>query len=379
MGHTDVVPVNADGWSRDPFGGEVVDGMVWGRGAVDMLNLTATMAVAFRQLADSGFKPKGHDLVPRGRRRGGPRDLGRGLARRPRARRRRRPTTSSPSRAASRSRPRRGPGCPVMVEEKGTYWSKLTVRGTPGHASSPYRTDNALVTAAEVVRRLAEFQAAAGAQRHLAAPGRRASACPRCCSQEEGFRETIDQLPLGLRRASRTRARTRRSRRRSCTAARRRTSSPTGWTSRSTSARCPGQSGEHARKLLLEAIGDLADKVEIESGDDPASRSEIDTPLWDALGRVTARLCEGSALVPWLMTGATDNRFFRRAGSVGYGFGLFSKRLAFEDYATMFHGNDERVDQESLEPLDRALARDRRGVRRPAFRLTALIRPCSRR
>ena len=100
--------------------------------------------------------------------------------------------------------------------------------------------------------------------------------------------------------------------------------------------------------MLLEAIGDLADKVEIESGDDPASRSEIDTPLWDALGRVTARLCEGSALVPWLMTGATDNRFFRRAGSVGYGFGLFSKRLAFEDYATMFHGNDERVDQESL-------------------------------
>ena len=39
---------------------------------------------------------------------------------------------------------------------------------------------------------------------------------------------------------------------------------------------------------------------------------------------------------------------FRRAGSVGYGFGLFSERLSFEDYATMFHGNDERIDQESL-------------------------------
>ena len=48
MGHTDVVPVTPDGWHRDPFGGEVVDGEVWGRGAVDMLNLTATMAVAFR-------------------------------------------------------------------------------------------------------------------------------------------------------------------------------------------------------------------------------------------------------------------------------------------------------------------------------------------
>ena len=59
MGHTDVVPVNPDGWSRDPFGAEIVDGFVWGRGAVDMLNLTASQAVAFRRLADSGFRPKG--------------------------------------------------------------------------------------------------------------------------------------------------------------------------------------------------------------------------------------------------------------------------------------------------------------------------------
>ena len=45
MGHTDVVPVHEEGSSRDPFGGELVDGEVWGRGAVDMLNLTASMAV----------------------------------------------------------------------------------------------------------------------------------------------------------------------------------------------------------------------------------------------------------------------------------------------------------------------------------------------
>ena len=51
-GHTDVVPVHADGWRHDPFGGELIDGEVWGRGAVDMLNLTSSMAVAFRDLAD---------------------------------------------------------------------------------------------------------------------------------------------------------------------------------------------------------------------------------------------------------------------------------------------------------------------------------------
>ena len=62
MGHTDVVPVTADGWRHDPFGGELIDGEVWGRGAVDMLNLTASMAVAFRALAERGFRPRG-DLV----------------------------------------------------------------------------------------------------------------------------------------------------------------------------------------------------------------------------------------------------------------------------------------------------------------------------
>ena len=59
LGHTDVVPANPDTWSRDPFGGELVDGEVWGRGAVDMLNLTASMSVAFDRLARSGFRPKG--------------------------------------------------------------------------------------------------------------------------------------------------------------------------------------------------------------------------------------------------------------------------------------------------------------------------------
>jgi len=57
---------------------------------------------------------------------------------------------------------------------------------------------------------------------------------------------------------------------------------------------------------------------------------------------------ENIPLVPFLTVGATDARFFRRSGSVAYGFGLFSRKLSFDDYASMFHGNDERVDTESL-------------------------------
>ena len=59
MGHTDVVPVTLSGWQRDPFAAELIDGIVWGRGAVDMLNLTSTMAVATRRLATSGWRPRG--------------------------------------------------------------------------------------------------------------------------------------------------------------------------------------------------------------------------------------------------------------------------------------------------------------------------------
>jgi acetylornithine deacetylase/succinyl-diaminopimelate desuccinylase-like protein len=202
------------------------------------------------------------------------------------------------------------------------------------------------VKAAEVVRRLAEFHAPtelSGTWQRLV----QGLGLPEQLLQEEGFRDYVDDLPLGLARIAY-----------SCTHT---TFAPTvvhGGTKTNVIPdrvdlevdirTLPGTTGEQAHALLLEALGDLADEVEIDSADDPSSRSDIDTPLWDTLSRVSGRLCEGSALVPWLMTGATDNRFFRRAGSVGYGFGLFSERLRFEDYATMFHGNDERVDQESL-------------------------------
>src|SRR5688500_11118377 len=158
MGHTDVVPAT-EGWRHDPFGGELIDGEVWGRGAVDMLNLTASMAVATRTLARDGFRPKGtlvylavadeeamgehgaqwlteHAIDAVGAdyvitESGG---------------------VQMPTSAGVR--------LPAIVGEKGSYWCKLTIHGTPGHASTPLRTDNALVKAAEVVRRLAEHRPA---------------------------------------------------------------------------------------------------------------------------------------------------------------------------------------------------------------------------
>lgn len=349
MGHTDVVPVNPDGWSRDPFCGDVVDGMVWGRGAVDMLNLTATQAVAFKRLAQSGFRPKGtllylavadeEALGTWGARWLVDHELDAVRA----------DYVLTESGGFQMPSPQ-GPRLPVMVAEKGTFWSKIHVHGTPGHGSQPFNTDNALVRAAEVVRRLDDYRPDAQIgevwRRHVEAMGypdelRDAFLDP------SAIRDFCASLPVGMGRLVHA-----------CTHT---TFTPTvahGGTKTNVIPdhvelevdirTLPGQSGDDIRAMLRAALGDLYDQVEIESNEDLSTESAIDTPLWDALTRVTGRMVEDSALVPFLMVGGTDNRFFRRAGSVGYGFGLFSKRLGFEDYATMFHGNDERVDVESL-------------------------------
>jgi acetylornithine deacetylase/succinyl-diaminopimelate desuccinylase-like protein len=123
----------------------------------------------------------------------------------------------------------------------------------------------------------------------------------------------------------------------------------------------PGQSGDDIRDLLRDALGDLYDRVEIESNEDLSTASPIDTPLWDAIGRVTQTFYEGSSIVPFMTVGATDARFFRRLGTTSYGFGLFSTDLSFEDYGAMFHGDDERVDVTSLQlstDMWQALSRD---------------------
>jgi acetylornithine deacetylase/succinyl-diaminopimelate desuccinylase-like protein len=61
-GHTDVVPADPDNWSVDPFGGVVKDGMLWGRGAVDMKNMDAMIITALQDILGEGRQPK-RDLV----------------------------------------------------------------------------------------------------------------------------------------------------------------------------------------------------------------------------------------------------------------------------------------------------------------------------
>ncbi|MCU1396541.1 MAG: peptidase family protein [Ilumatobacteraceae bacterium] len=350
MGHTDVVPANPDSWTRDPFGGELVDGEVWGRGAVDMLNLTASMAVAVHEMVRRGFRPRG-DLIyfavadeESGSAHGAQwmadhatDDIRCDYLL----------TESGGVHSGSSDAPFVG----VNVGEKGVAWRKLRVRGTPGHGSAPYRSDNALVKAAAVIQRLtayapeprvhemwrqqvASFQLGEDATSALLDPAR--------------IDDAIAAMPLGLGRHLHACSHTTFS----CNLVEgpmKHNTIPGAIDIGVDIRTLPGEDGADVERHLREALGELADDVEVEIVmNDPASMSRTDNPMWDALQRGVTRQFPTARLVPQMMVGFTDARIFRRLGSVAYGTGLFSPDLDAGDYGSRFHGNDERIDVESL-------------------------------
>jgi len=351
MGHTDVVPVNPAGWSRDPFGGELVDGEVWGRGAIDMLNLTATMAVAFRHLARTGFTPQGTLIfyAVADEEAGGTwgaewmvdrcwdaigcdylvSELG-GWSER---------GADGVRRVA------------VSVAEKGLAWRRLSISGTPGHGSMPYGADNALITAAEIVRRLADYSPApyiddvwqAGVEGMDVDPELKAALL-----DPDRLDAALRQLPVAQAKGCHARTHT--------------TFSPNVLHGGQKTnvipdhvdlevdiRTVPGVTPEDVDGYLREALGDLMERVtvgRIQTG--LATRSTMDSPLWDALARQISAGDPTIELQPNLMVGGTDARFFRNKGTVAFGTGLFSPAVTAGEFASRFHGNDERVDVESL-------------------------------
>ena len=351
MGHTDVVPVTRDHWTRDPFGGELIEGEVWGRGAIDMLNLTASMAVATRHLALDGFRPAGTlvYLAVADEESGGHHGAAwlaehawdaigtdyvltesGGIL------------TPSPT----------GPQVTVTVAEKGVAWRRLRIRGTPAHGSMPFGSDNAIVKTAEVVRRLAEFRPSAqigelwrslvehtvfddDLRAALLDPEQVWDACARCddprtakywhaCTHTTfspnvvhgGIKTNVIPDVVDLDVDIRT---------------------------------LPGQTREDVARYLDEALGDLAGQVEVTALQNVVSTaSPTDTPMWSVLERLAGAVYPGATLLPRITAGGTDAGYFRQRGSVAYGCGLMSPGVTYEQFANRFHGNDERIDVESL-------------------------------
>ena len=364
MGHTDVVPANAAGWTRDPFGGELIDGPagpeVWGRGAVDMLNLTSSMAVAFRHLATTGFRPRG-DLIyfavadEESGSAHGMRWMADHEADSIRA------DYVLTENGGLHSGPREQPYVGINVGEKGVAWRRLRVRGTPGHGSTPFKADNALMTAAAVVQRIGEYRPSPRFHelwRTRVETLGVSDEVQRELLDSERIDAFLDTLPLPgpgahLHACTHTTF--------SCNTIGPGSDGPDQATPMKTNVipdcvdigvdvrTLPGEHAEDVDAHLRAALGDLYDRVEVEIVmNDPASISRSDTPLWDALARSIAKPFPSARPTPQLVVGFTDSRIYRQMGAVAYGAGLFSPDVDAADFGRRFHGHDERIDVESL-------------------------------
>ncbi|WIM67824.1 M20/M25/M40 family metallo-hydrolase [Corynebacterium breve] len=350
LGHTDVVPVDRPKWTHDPFGADIVDGKIYGRGATDMLFITAAMAATTREIAK--LRPRGSltfvalaDEEARG-------GLGAGwLAENY-------PTAISWKNCLSETGGSHLPvqdgsdALIVVVGEKGAAQRRLHVHGDAGHGSAPFSRDLTVGTIGEVARRICSIE-------------------PEVSSSElwEGYvrafrfdSETEQQLLAGenyealgpLARYSHAMSHL--------------TVAPTvlraggainvlpshAWLELDIRP-LPGQSQEDIDELIREALGDLADHVEIEHLiTEDATLSPAEGPLYQAIVDTYDEFFPGVPVVPTIAAGGSDLRFARRLGGVGYGFALHARERSFSEVLEQLHSHDECVHVEDVELTTKA-------------------------
>lgn len=340
--HLDVVPVDADDWTHPPFGAEIHDGQLYGRGAVDMKNYAGVilaLACAYRR----------EGVVPR-------RDLifaffadeeaggvwgARWIAKH-------RPdllegATEAIGEVGGFSVPldidRRA--YLVATAEKGVSWATLVARGHAAHGSRP-TDDNAVV-------RLARAVAAIGAHRF---PLVRTAALDRfladfATARGERFRdETLDAdlARLGIV-GSLISASARSTVSPTVLAAGSKTNViPAEATARLDIRIVPGQS-DALRDELTRVVGD---DVEIRWGhENPAIEAPADAPIVEAMQRAIAAEDPGALVVPYLLPASTDNKNLGLLGIRGYGFVPLRVPTDFDVFA-QFHAADERIPVSAL-------------------------------
>lgn len=344
LGHLDVVPVAPSGWTRDPHAAEIIDGVVWGRGAVDMLYLTSVFAQVVRDVAVSG-EPLTGDLVllaVADEEAGGERGLKWLLKHHPDALH----VTEVLSESGGM---RMGAHVAIGVGEKGSAGRKLVVSGTPGHASIPFGADNASLRLGQVLARLAEAAPAVqlgplwNAFIDARVDDAALAARLRDPVRLDAALGELDGIAGYAHAVSRV------------------TISPT--VVRAGSAHnvipgegrvnldirtLPGVGDKEVDELLAALLGELSTQVEVRHLLGwPASASPTDTPLYAAIvDAVTA--VSGAPVVPIIAAGGSDARHFRALGVPSYGFGLLSPELSYEEYRRRIHGHDERIDVASV-------------------------------
>jgi acetylornithine deacetylase/succinyl-diaminopimelate desuccinylase-like protein len=346
LGHLDVVPVSAANWTRDPFGGEIVDGEVWGRGAVDMLNQTAAMALSFDALA-VGPRLPGTVIFAAvaDEETGGDHGVQHLLATGDTLR-----CDVALTEAGGTVTPTtRGPVLGVAVAEKGMAPTIVRCHGHAAHASTPRAGVNALVVAAEVVRRVAAARPPTRIgddwAAWVAATVDDAALRARLLDPERLW-DDLPTLPPDI--AVHAHA---------CTHS---TYTPTlvsgGLKNNIVPDEIaveldvrvlPGETTADVERFTAQLLADLPVTVDVVHRTEP-SHSSTAAPIWPALQRAVQRAHPDGRIAPTLFTGATDGRHLRPLGVPVFGFGVLSAALDPATYWSRFHGDDERIDIESL-------------------------------
>ncbi|HEX6301936.1 MAG TPA: M20/M25/M40 family metallo-hydrolase [Acidimicrobiia bacterium] len=351
--HLDVVPVDPSGWSQDPFGAEIVDGFVYGRGAVDMLNVTAAMSVAARPYITGELQPRGDLLFVAL----ADEEAGGALGAQPYTEQRwdqaqvefmLTEVAYPPVSYASEQ------SIPVATGEKGAFWSLLRATGTPGHGSAPYGSDNALRKMVEAVHGIfsesmpvvithewEEFVASLDlpddVKEALVDPDRVDEAIDTFAVDDPLFARyahavthlTISPNMLNAGMKSNVIA---------------------SQASANIDIRAlPGIDRSFVDSFLFKAMGSARDDVDIQSIQDfESTLSPTGNPLWEAIADSVEEIEGHRRLLPTIMNVATDARFWRKKGAIAYGVGLYDDRMDFSEMLALFHGHDERVSVDSV-------------------------------
>ena len=345
LSHTDVVLADPAEWSVPPFSGELRAGEVWGRGALDMKGQVAASAVAVASLAREGFQPSG-DLIFAAT---ADEEVGEdfGLAWLCREH----PDAVRCDYAVNEGGGARHVVGDVVVYEA-TAAEKLTapftirVRGRSGHASMPGIADNALVGAARLIDRLAEFRPE-----------------PRLGPEVERFlRVVLGEVPAAVEAVERARAvspavadvvepvlaptfsPT------MISASKKRNVIPAVCEIVVDCRLLPGQHPQLVEPLVRAVLGgDVEYDLE---WDEPegGTRSPLDTALWQAVESFVAGLEPRAKAAPMCTAGFTDSHWLREAfGTVAYGFFPMSDAMPVEVVNALVHSADERIPVADLE------------------------------
>jgi acetylornithine deacetylase/succinyl-diaminopimelate desuccinylase-like protein len=345
LSHTDTVLADPAEWERDPWSGDLADGEVWGRGALDMKGQVAASAVAFASLKREGFAPAG-DLVfvTVADEEVGAAD-GWGLNWLVEAH----PDAARCDYALNEGGGERlvlG-GNPVYLcatAEKMSAPFKLRVHGRSGHASMPGIADNALVKAARYVEALGAYEPPRDlipeARGFLEAVLGEAPPLDEALARVHELHPSLAGLvePLLSLTLSPT----------MIDASHQRNVIPALCEVTVDCRLLPEQTPAEAEPLIRAALGNGSYELEwIEARG--GTRSEIRTPLWDAIEEFVTGIEPGARLAPMACPGFTDSHYLREAyGTVAYGF--FPIKVMDAEFATkLVHSANERIAVDDLE------------------------------